>query len=116
MSPRNLLLCILYSDTKSKTELFKTIGTVKNAIADTQEEKRNIAYVHMKHGEYDTDKHFFLLQLLKCFYFFRICKRGLPRAGSVALSKHVSHYGPYEPETITDLSQVIELFLSPGGV
>jgi hypothetical protein len=33
-------------DTKSKTELFKTISTVKNAIADTQEEKRNVAYVH----------------------------------------------------------------------
>jgi hypothetical protein len=30
----------------SKTELCKTISTVKNAIADTQEEKRNVAYVH----------------------------------------------------------------------
>ena len=45
-SPSTALDDFFGTDTKSKTELFKTISTVKNAIADTQEEKRNVAYVH----------------------------------------------------------------------
>lgn len=55
----------MYSDTKSKTELFKTISIVKNVIAETQEEKRNIAYVHCHAEQIELGKSFYANVLVR---------------------------------------------------
>ena len=38
--------CSSSSDISGKANMHQTIGTVKKSIADTQEEKRHVAYVH----------------------------------------------------------------------
>ena len=45
-----------------------------------------------KYWELDSDEKLSLLLWLQCVYSYEICKRCILRVGSVALSKHVTHY------------------------